>query len=77
MTDFRKIEDKLKHEAKRLLETGEVSVVLAYGKGFDENHPMPYAAKIVADVKTLSLMNTAITTWPDILSGIRRELKLP
>jgi ferredoxin len=53
MTDFKKIEEKLKNEAKRLLETGEVSVVLAYGKGFDEKHPMPYAAKILADVENI------------------------
>jgi len=50
MTDFKKIEENLKKEAKKLLESGEVSVVLAYGKGFDEKHPMPYAAKSVADV---------------------------
>ena len=50
MTDFKKIEKKLKEEAIRLLKAGEVTVVLAYGKGFDENHPMPYAAKIVAEV---------------------------
>jgi ferredoxin len=53
MTDFKKIEDNLKKEAKRLLEPGEVTVVLAYGKGFDEQHPMPYAAKSVADVENI------------------------
>ena len=47
MTDFKKIEEILKKEAKRLLEAGEVTVVLAYGKGFDENHPMPYAAFMI------------------------------
>jgi ferredoxin len=36
-----------------LLESGEVTVVLAYGKGYDEKHPMPYAAKIVADVEDI------------------------
>ena len=45
MTEFKKIEENLKTESKRLLESGEVTVVLAYGKGYDENHPMPYAAK--------------------------------
>jgi ferredoxin len=50
MTDFKKIEENLKKEAKKLLESGEVSVVLAYGKGFDERYPTPYAAKSVADV---------------------------
>ena len=53
MTDFKKIEENLKKEAKRLLESGEVTVVLAYGKGFDEQHPMPYAAKSVADVENI------------------------
>ena len=53
MTDFKKIEEKLKTEAKRLLESGEVTVVLAYGKGFDEQHPMPYAAKSVADIDNI------------------------
>jgi formate dehydrogenase (coenzyme F420) beta subunit len=53
MTDFKKIEENLKKEAKRLLESGEVTVVLAYGKGFDEKHPMPYAAKSVADVENI------------------------
>jgi ferredoxin len=53
MTDFKKIEDHLKKEAKRLLELGKVTIVLAYGKGFDEQHPMPYAAKSVADVENI------------------------
>ena len=53
MTDFRHIEDNLKNEAKRLLEAGEVAVVLAYGRGYDEKHPMPFAAKTVADVESL------------------------
>lgn len=44
------IENSLKQEAKRLLESGEVEVVLAYGRGYDEKHPMPYAAKTVSDV---------------------------
>ena len=53
MTDFKKIEENLKKESKRLLEAGDVTVVLAYGKGFDESHPMPYAAKAVADVENI------------------------
>jgi len=53
MTDFKKIEENLKNEAKRLLESGEVTVVLAYGKGFDEKHPMPYAAISIADVDNI------------------------
>lgn len=53
MTDFRQIENNLKKEAKRLLEAGEVAVVLAYGRGYDEKHSMPFAAKTVADVERL------------------------
>lgn len=53
MTDFKQIENNLKKEAKRLLEAGEVAIVLAYGKGYDEKYPMPFAAKTVADVKSL------------------------
>jgi formate dehydrogenase subunit beta len=53
MADFKKIEENLKKESKRLLETGEVAVVLAYSKGFDEKHPMPYAAKSVADTENI------------------------
>lgn len=53
MADFKKIENRLKEEAKRLLKSGEVTVVLAYGKGFDKNHPMPYAAKNVDDVDNI------------------------
>jgi formate dehydrogenase (coenzyme F420) beta subunit len=53
MADFRKIEENLKKEAKRLLEAGKVTVVLAYSKGFDEKHSMPYAAKSVADVDNI------------------------
>ena len=44
-----RIETRLKEEAKRLLEAGEVEVVLAYGRGYDDRHPMPYAAKTVTD----------------------------
>lgn len=50
MTDFKEIEKKLKEEAKKLLEGGQVAVVLAYGKGYDEKHPMPFAATKVSDV---------------------------
>ena len=46
-SSFKQIEEKLKTEVKRLLEAGKVSLVLAYGKGYDENHPMPYVAKHV------------------------------
>src|SRR5664279_5727489 len=53
MTEFKKIEENLKTEATRLLKEGLVTVVLAYGKGFDENHPMPYAAKTIADVENI------------------------
>ncbi len=53
MTAIKQIEEKLKSEARRLLESGEVSVVLAYGKGYHENHPMPYAAKKVEDADHL------------------------
>lgn len=48
---FKQIEEKLKTEAKRLLDEGAVSVALAYGKGYDETHPHPYAAKCPADVE--------------------------
>ena len=50
MTDIKEIEKNLKTEAKRLLESGAVSVVLAYGKGYDEKHPMPFAATSVSEV---------------------------
>ena len=50
---FKQIEEKLKTEAKRLLESGQVSLVLAYGKGYDENHPMPYVAKCPSDVENI------------------------
>jgi ferredoxin len=53
MIRFKQIEERLKKEAKMLLESGEVTVVLAYGKGYDEKHPMPYAAKNVADVESI------------------------
>jgi ferredoxin len=53
MIRFKQIEERLKKEAKILLESGEVTVVLAYGKGYDEKHPMPYAAKNVADVESI------------------------
>jgi formate dehydrogenase subunit beta len=45
MTAIKQIEENLRNEARRLLASGEVSMVLGYGRGFDENHPMPYAAK--------------------------------
>ena len=48
--NFKKIEDSLKTEAKKLLEEGKVSIVLAYGKGYDDQHPMPYVARKTSDV---------------------------
>ncbi len=53
MIRFKQIEERLKKEAKILLESGEVTVVLAYGKGYDEKHPMPYAATKVADIEDI------------------------
>jgi ferredoxin len=53
MTDFKQIENNLKKEAKRLLEAGEVTVALAYGRGYDAKHPMPFAAKTIADVESI------------------------
>ncbi len=50
MTEMKEIEKRLKAEAKKLLEGGQVAVVLAYGKGYDEKHPMPFAATKVSDV---------------------------
>lgn len=50
---FKQIEEKLKKEAKRLLETKAVTVVLAYGKGYDEKHPMPVAVKNVSDIESI------------------------
>jgi formate dehydrogenase subunit beta len=52
-SSFKQIEEKLKTEADRLLGSGQVSLVLAYGKGYDENHPMPYVAKCPSDVKNI------------------------
>ncbi len=49
-TRFKHIEENLKTEAKKLLESGKVNLVLAYGKGYDERHPSPYVAKHVSDV---------------------------
>lgn len=48
-TPFKAIEDKLKSEAKRLLQEGAVSVVLAYRKGYDENHPLPFVVRKAAE----------------------------
>ena len=53
MTAMTQIEENLRREAKRLLESGEVSVVLAYGRGYDENHPMPYAARKAEEADNL------------------------
>ena len=51
--NFKQIEDKLKTEARKMLEEGKVSLVLAYRKGYDENHPLPYVAKCAADVENI------------------------
>ena len=45
MTAIKQIEENLRREARRLLESGEVSVVLAYGRGYDDSRPLPYAAR--------------------------------
>jgi len=50
---MKQIDARLREEAKRLLEAGEVEVVLAYGKGYDDRHPMPYAAKTPADTERI------------------------
>jgi len=50
---MKQIETRLREEAKRLLETGEVAVVLAYGRGYDDRHPMPYAAKTASDTERI------------------------
>jgi len=51
--NFKQIEDRLKTEAGRLLKEGKVSVVLAYGRGYDESHPMPYVAKNEPDLENI------------------------
>jgi formate dehydrogenase subunit beta len=53
MTAIKRIEENLRREARRLLESGEVSVVLAYGRGYDDSRPMPYAAKKVEEIENL------------------------
>ncbi|MBI4633542.1 MAG: 4Fe-4S dicluster domain-containing protein [Deltaproteobacteria bacterium] len=53
MTNIKQIEENLKREAKRLLESKEVSVVLAYARGYDEHHPLPYAARTAGEVGNL------------------------
>ena len=53
MTAFKKIEDNLRKEAKNLLESGKVTLVLAYAGGFDEKHPVPCIAKAAADADRL------------------------
>jgi formate dehydrogenase (coenzyme F420) beta subunit len=53
MTNFKQIEENLKKEAARLLESGSVAVVLAYTKAIDEKHPQPFAAKNIADVEKI------------------------
>ncbi len=49
-TSFKQIEENLKTEAGKLLDAGKVSMVLAYGRGYDEKHPLPYVARSLADV---------------------------
>jgi formate dehydrogenase subunit beta len=53
MTAFTQIEANLRREAKRLLANGEVTMVLAYGRGYDETHPVPYAATSVEEAENL------------------------
>ncbi len=53
MTNFKRIEEALKNEARKLLQEGRANVVLAYGKGFDERHPMPLAVLKEADADTI------------------------
>ncbi|MDA8125578.1 MAG: 4Fe-4S binding protein [Deltaproteobacteria bacterium] len=53
MTAIKQIEENLIREAKRLLESKEVSVVLAYGRGYGDDHPIPYAAKTVEEAENL------------------------
>ncbi len=53
MTDANTIEKNLKEESKKLLESGAVSVVLGYTRGYDEKHPMPFAAACPADTDSL------------------------
>jgi len=53
MTAIKQIEENLRREARRLLESGEVSVVLAYGRGYDDKRPMPYAARKVEESDNL------------------------
>lgn len=53
MTAIKQIEENLRREARRLLESGEVSVVLAYGRGYDDSRSMPYAAKKVEEIDNL------------------------
>ena len=50
---MKRIEARLREEAKRLLETGEVTVVLAYGRGYDDRHPMPSAVKTAVDAELI------------------------
>ena len=52
-TSFKQIEENLKNEARKLLEEGKVSLVLAYGRGYDEDHPVPFVARVVADVENI------------------------
>ena len=53
MTAIKQIEENLRREARRLLESGEVSVVLAYGRGYDDSRPLPYAARKVEESENL------------------------
>jgi formate dehydrogenase (coenzyme F420) beta subunit len=53
MTAIKQIEENLRREARRLLESGEVSVVLAYGRGYNDSHPLPYAARKVEESDNL------------------------
>jgi len=47
------IEKRLREEAKKLLETGSVSAVLAFRDGYDGDHPVPFAARDVSDADAI------------------------
>ncbi len=69
MTDAKTIETRLKEEAKKLLESGAVSVVLGLWPGYDEKHPMPFAASTPEEVDEPGLQRiSARRTWP-VISG--------
>ena len=52
-TSFKQIEQNLKNEARALLESGRVALVLAYTRGYDDRHPLPYTAKCASDADNI------------------------